>query len=489
MHSRFSSRAAALLLVASLVGCDSYSVNPVSGKTIYPGSPANEIKAGEKLNPEMIADYGLYTNPALQEYVTRVGLALAQHAVRKDVKYTFTILDDDYANAFAVPGGYVYITRGALSFVNNEAELAGILAHEIGHVDAFHFGGGERDRQSILLSVLLRHSSSSAEDLALADKLAEKSKKGSSYSQQDELEADALGIHYMTLAGYDPQAMASMLRTDEAMERLENEAMKDNPVALDIFSLNVTHPATPERVVRAQEAANKAGVAPGAGKTDRDAYLAAVDGMAYGPNPRQGRVEGGRRLVNDFFGYSFEAPEGFNLWADRHGAFGVGGKALLYLEIDQAPAATSMATYVQESVTDEGTVGNVRALQLDEAYRGATGTVDIAPFMMRVAAVRDSGGSRRLFKLTYMTPSRDFRAADAGFLASLKSFRPLGRTDASMPVPRLRIVTVAGGDTVQSLAERMAVTERKLEWFRLLNGLGPGDAVKAGDKVKLVELK
>jgi predicted Zn-dependent protease len=499
MQASIWSRPAALLLAVALWGCAAQSVNPVTGKTISPSvSSATEAYYGEKLNVEMIAEYGLYTHPGLNAYVNRVGQALAQHTVRKGINYTFTILDDEEINAFALPGGYVYVTRGTLNFANSEAELAAILGHEIGHIDAFHFQRRERDRVSGVLSVLLRHSSKSADDLALARELAEKSTKGSAYSQAQEFEADALGIHYMTLAGYDAQGMVGMLRTDHAKTELDDGGMKGNPVAHDIFALDESHPATPEREARAAEAAKAeaakdavpvSGVSPQAGfsqRTDRDAYLAAIDGMIFGADPREGMVDG-RRLVNAVQGFSFEAPEDFDLWTDRGGAFGVGRNALLLFEIDQAPGAQSMVSYVQTSMTDKLPVGNVRPLEID-GYRGATGTVNIAPFIIRVGAVRDSGSSNRLYKLMYVTPRRTFNDLDSGFLASLKSFHPLEGAEANpKPALHLHIVTVASGDTVNSLAERMAVAEQKVEWFRVLNGLDAGAEVKPGDKVKVVE--
>ncbi len=236
----------------------------------------------------------------------------------------------------------------------------------------------------------------------------------------------------------------------------------------------------------------KAVPAPGVSpKTEREAYLAAIEGMTFGADPREGMVEG-HRLVNAVLGFSFEAPEGFDIWTDRGGAFGVGPNAALILEADQAPdaqsGAQSMVTYVQTSIADEMPVANVRPLEID-GYRGATGTVAMDPFMIRVGAVRDGGTGNRLYKLMYVTPRRTFNQADAGFLESLKSFRPLAGAEAKPnPAPELHVVTVAAGDSVESLAGRMAVADKKLEWFRVLNGLAAGDEVKPGDKVKLVAL-
>jgi predicted Zn-dependent protease len=480
------SRAAALLLAAALSGCAGGNVNPVTGKTIYtPVSTGTEAYYGQKLNDKIIAEYGVYKDAALTAYVDRIGQALAKNVVRKGIKYKFTILDDDDNNAYALPGGYVYVTRGALNFANSEAELAALIGHEIGHVDAFHFHAGERSTVSGVLSVLLRHSSQSADDLELARKLAEKSTKSAAYSQDQEFEADALGIHYLALAGYDPQGMVAALRTEEAKTTLDDGGMKGNPIAHDISALDQSHPATPDREARAMKAAQNAMLAPGTGpKTDRDAYLAAIDGMTFGADPGEGTVEG-RRLVNAALGFSFEAPEDFDLWTSHGGAFGVGRNSVLVMETTEAYAGQSLVTYVQSSMMEDTPVDNVRPLEID-GYRGATGLAKVGPFVIRVGAVHDSGN--HLYQLLYVAHRQAFNDLDAGFLDSLKSFRPPKGADATpKPALRLHVVTVAGGDTVKSLAGRMALKEKKIEWFRVLNGLGAEDELKPGDKVKLVE--
>jgi len=484
-------RVAALLLAAALSGCAG-NVNPVTGKAIItPVSAETEAYYGQKLNDKMIASYGVYKDAALTAYVGRIGQALAKNVVRKSVKYTFTILDDDDNNAFALPGGYVYVSRGALNFANSEAELAALLGHEIGHVDAFHFRAGERSTVSGVLSVLLRHSSQSADDLELARKLAEKSTKSAAYSQDQEFEADALGIHYLALAGYDPQAMVAALRTEEAKTTLDDGGMKGNPIAHDISALDQSHPATPDREARAMKAAQSTVLTPGAGpqpsadpKRDHDAYLAMIDGMTFGADPDDGTVEG-RRLVNTALGFSFDAPEDFDLWASHGGAFGVGRNAVLIMETTEAYAGQSMVTYVQSSMMEDTAVENVRPLEID-GYRGATGLANVGPFVIRLGAVHDRGN--HLYQLLYVAHRRAFNDLDAGFLDSLKSFHPPKGDDATRkPALRLHVVTVASGDTVRSLAERMALKEKKIEWFRVLNGLAAGDEVKVGDKVKLVE--
>jgi predicted Zn-dependent protease len=487
-------KAAALLLAAAVGGCAG-DINPVTGERIYtPISTTQEAYYGQKANDQMVADFGVYTDDTvLSAYVDRVGQGLAKYTVRKDVHYTFTILDDDQFNAFALPGGYVYITRGALSFVNSEAELAGILGHEIGHIDAFHFGrGGHHDSTKRLLSVLLKHSSTNPDDLATAQKMADETAKSDGYSQEQEYQADALGIHYMALAGYDPQAMLGAMRADGEKSKLDDGQMQGNAVAHDLMALDQSHPGTSDRETRAladmkTELAKLPAATPASGaasKTDRDAYLAAVDGMTFGTDPDEGTVVG-HRLVNAVRGFSFEVPQDFDIWLNHGGAVGVGSKAVVVLESTDAYNGQSLVDYVRSSMMPRMSVDNVHPLEID-GYHAATGTVINEPFVVRLAALHDSGN--HLYRLIYVAPRRAFTELDAGFLDSLKSFHPLQGAEAKPKPPlRLRVVTVKSGDTVQTLAEKMAMKDQKAAWFRVLNGMADGDEVKPGDKVKVVE--
>jgi predicted Zn-dependent protease len=494
MHGLIRSRTAALLLAAALSGCAAQNLNPVTGKAIYAPVPAaTEAYYGQKASDKMAADYGLYQDAALTAYVARIGQALAKNVVRKEIKYSFAILNEDDINAYALPGGYIYITRGALNYANSEAEIAGILGHEIGHVDAFHFlHRKKRDTVKMLLSVLLRRTSKAADDLALADELAISATDQSNYSQDQELEADALGIHYMALAGYDPQGLVAAIRTDEATSTFDDGGMKGNAFVHDLYALDRSHPATRARRARAEAAvqaenAKLAALAPGIGiapKVERDAFLAAIDGMAFGEDPADGAVDG-RRMVNADLGFSFEAPEEFDLWTNHGGGFGFGPKAAMTFETAGKYTGQSLTAYVQSEMMEKMTVSEVRALDIP-GYRGATGIVATGPFKLRVAALHDRG--THLYELVYVAHENAFDALDAGFVKSLKSFHPPAGPDATpRPARHIRIVTVKPGDTPQNLAARMAVPDQKLAWFRVVNGLEPGDEVKPGDKVKLVE--
>lgn len=492
MYVRRLIKAAALSCALALYGCAS-NVNPVTGKMIFtPLLPSMEAYYGGKANEEMIASRGAYTDDAdLSAYVERVGQAVAKGAVRKSVKYTFQILDSDDVNAYALPGGYVYVTRGALSFANSEAELAGILGHEIGHVDAFHFKNEEHDDLKALLSVLLRNSSSDTLDLLIAEKLAEASAQSSAYSQDQEFEADALGIHYMAQAGYDPQALVNVMLTESAQSRLNDDDLKGNAAAHQVLLLDQSHPQTPERVARATDEAKAAlvnlavdpAVSPTTNPDDgRESYLAAIDGMMFGPDPVDGVVEG-RQLIHSARGFSFAAPQGFDLWPLHSKTIGLSDKAYMILEMHETLPAGSLVDYVRNSIVEDASVENVRALDVP-GMKAATGVINILIFKMRVAAIRDE--ANHLYHLAFVAPTRAFEDLDKDFIASIESFRHIEPAETSAaPKTRLHVVTVGAGDTVESLAQQMAVKDKKLEWFRVLNGLSETDDLKPGQKVKI----
>ena len=505
MNFRILTAIAALVCAAAISGCAT-NVNPVTGKRIYtPVSSSTEAYYGRKASEEMIKSYGVYKeDAALTAYVDRVGQALAMGVVRKSVKYTFTILNEDEINAFALPGGYVFITRGALNFANSEAELAGLLGHEIGHVDAFHFGPRKHDTVKALLSVLLRNSAKTAEDQALAKKLADESTQSSGYSQDQEFEADALSIHYMALAGYDPKAMVSAMRTEDAKEKLDDGQMKGNPVAHDIFALDQSHPTTPDRMARAEEAAKNAvtvattraipdsaaipasGVVPAPGvnpKIAHDTYLAAIDGMTFGADPSEGKTEG-RRFINPALNFSFEAPEGFELWSGRGGGFGISSTAVMLFEMGEGQPGATIESQLTSNLSGDMHADKIHQLII-KGYQAATGFIWLEPFIVRVGVIRFNGD--HLCRMAYISPRRVFYHLDSAFLDSFSTVRTLDGADAE-PIPALHIhiVTVASGDTVESLAAGMAVKEKKVEWFRVLNGLGATDGVQAGERVKVV---
>jgi predicted Zn-dependent protease len=234
--------------------------NPVTGKTEYTTvSPEQERAIGAQEHPRILQQFGgAYPDEKLQAYIDQIGERVAAKSDRPDTDYTFTLLNSEVPNAFALPGGYVYITRGLLALAENEAEMAGVLAHEIGHVTARHTA--ERYGQTMAaniagvgLGVLLGGEAAQAGG-ALGGLLL------TSYSRDQEFEADMLGGRYLARTGYDTRAMAGFLSQLQAHSRLE-AALAGQPEKADSFNIMQTHPRTADRIERALEQAGASPVA------------------------------------------------------------------------------------------------------------------------------------------------------------------------------------------------------------------------------------
>ena len=295
-----------LLALPALSACETA---PGTGRTIFTGGmgPETEARLGYQEHQKIVPQFGgAYADPAIDAYLTGIGDLLARTSEIPDQKFTFTVLDTPMVNAFALPGGYVYITRGLLALADNEAEVAGVLAHEIGHVTARH--AAERYGQTMAANILglglgILLGSGPATDLygAVAGVALR------SYSREPEYESDLLGVRYMSRAGYDPGAMATFLTRLLAHGRLEAE-LRGQPGKADAFDIMQTHPRTAERIARAiAEAGTKTVAEP---LIAREIYLGKIDGLLYGDDPEQGFVRG-RRFLHPWLRFAFEVPRGF----------------------------------------------------------------------------------------------------------------------------------------------------------------------------------
>ena len=278
------SLAAAGLLAALLAGC---AKNPATGGTTFTGglSQADEIQMGRQNHPKIIKEFGgEYGTPELKRYVDGIGQLLAKTSERSDLQFKFTVLNSDIINAFATPGGYVYITRGLMALADNEAQLAGVLAHEIGHITALHHA--RRHGQSLLANIGL-----TAVGILAGRQAAQVGQLGAvsllqSFSRDNEYEADGLGVRYLSRAGFDPAAMAGFLAKLRADTRLTALRRGESPDTVDQFNYLATHPAPAARVKRATALARQTNVRNP--MTAKDIYLSKLDGLLYGGDPAEG---------------------------------------------------------------------------------------------------------------------------------------------------------------------------------------------------------
>ncbi len=450
---------------------------------------AQEAQLGARYHPQFVAEFGGAMTGPYAQYVEQVGRKIAMQSglANAESAFTVTLLNSPVHNAFAVPGGYVYTTRQLVTLMNNEAELAGVMGHEVGHVAARHSQRRQQaaQRNSILGLLGAIGSSLLLGNSAVGDTLSRTFLQGSQlltlkFSRKQELEADDLGILYLTRAGYDPRAMSTVLASLAAQNALDAQVQGRNASVPEWAS---THPDPASRV---RTAATKA-QSLASGTTNRDTFLNRIDGLLYGDDPSQGMIEGSRFTHPELM-LSFTAPQGFYMVNGTRAVSinGQGGQAQFAL----APYSGNLEAYVRQQFTAIGGQNSQLAPQSLERT-----TVNGLPAAIGTARVANGGQQVDVIVIAYEF-GRDrayhFAAiAPAGraavFNPMFASLRRITQTEAAAVVPRrIQVVTVARGDSVASLARRMDYTSAQVERFRVLNGLGASEEVLPGQRVKLV---
>jgi predicted Zn-dependent protease len=390
------------------------------------------------------------------------------------------MLNSQSINAFALPTGQLYVTRGLVALANDESELASVLAHEMGHVVARHAAiREEQAKQAALVGRVVTDVISDPEVGALA--LAKSKLALASFSRAQEFEADAIGIGIASRAGYDPYGAVRFLTSMEHNAELkpqQNGAAID-PRAPDFLS---SHPATPERISNAQANARQY-TGPASGGREKQAYLSGIDGIVFGEDPSEGFVRG-RRFLHPRLGFTFTAPEGFTLENTAQAVLGVkhGGGQALRLDVVRVPSEQTLAGYLTSGWIENIDAGTVEDVTIN-GFAGATAAAKGDQWDFRLYAVRfGSDVYRFIFASKHRTPESDHVFRD-----SIGTFRRMSLAEIEDAKPlRLQVVTVGPNDTVEKLAGRMALADRQLERFRVLNGLEPGERLKSGSEVKIV---
>jgi len=443
----------------------------------------NEEAIGAQEHPKILAQFGgAYKDQQLQAYIDRIGQKLAAQTDRSG-PWTFTVLDSDVVNAFALPGGYIYITRGLLALAKDEAEVAGVLGHEIGHVVAHH----TRERQTgQTIAGLL----AAGIGLVLGSpELAQLANVGgtallASYSRGQESEADRLGIEFLERAGYDPFAVATFLETMRRDSQYEGlRAGKGTQESgFDFFA---THPQTANRV---EEAAALARKRPPGGARPVEPYMAAIDNTIYGDSPENGFVRG-RTFAHPGLGIAFDVPPGFALLngAEQVIAKGQNGGAIVF---DGGPAqgAGDPARYMAGVWAKGAPLQNVQSFAVNgmpAATAVTRGETDSGAVDVRLVAVRADNDT--MYRFTFLAPSGTLGRLDPAFQQTASSFRRLGRQEAAALQPRrVRVLTVRPGDNVEGFVRQMPQEPYAEELFRIINDLPPGTPLRPGQKVKII---
>ncbi|MEE4538040.1 MAG: M48 family metalloprotease [Erythrobacter sp.] len=450
----------------------------------------NEAQQGAEYHPQLLSQFGGAMSGPQAQYVEQIGKNIAVQSGLGNARESFTVslLNSPIHNAFAVPGGYIYTTRQLVTLMNNEAELAAVLGHEVGHVAARHSQRRQQraQRNSILGVLGAIGSSIFLGDTGIGDSLARTFLQGSqlltlSYSRSQELEADQLGIQYLTRASYDPRAMGTVLASLAEQNALDARLQgREDATAPEWAS---THPNSAERV---RDALADAQGMPG-NVLNRDTFLQRIDGMLYGDDPEQGVIEG-RRFIHPELMLTFTAPQGFYMVNSTRAVAinGQSGQAQLSL----APYNGDLQSYVRQQFAQLG--GDQQQLAPQTLERT---TVNGLPAVFGQARVNNGQQQVDVTVFAYeFAPDRAYHFAaitPAGrsntFASMFQSMRRISQAEAAQIVPRrIDVVTVQSGDSVASLARRMAYENGQVERFRVLNALGADDALVAGQNVKLV---
>ncbi len=474
----------ALVLAACTASPPSLGPQVAAPAAVKPPETSDMSPAALREHQRILSAYGgVYNDPKLQAMIEQTVERLVAASERPDLHYKVTMLNSQSINAFALPTGQLYVTRGLVALANDESELASVLAHEMGHVVARHAAiREEQAKQAALVGRVVSDVISDPEVGALA--LAKSKLALASFSRAQEFEADAIGIGIASRGGYDPYGAVRFLTSMEHNSELKpQQSGAIDPRAPDFLS---SHPATPERISNAVANARQYSGPTTTGSIvgrDKDAYLSGINGIVFGEDPSEGFVRG-RRFLHPRLGFTFTAPEGFNLDNTAQAVLGVrhGGGQALRLDVVRVPAEQTLAAYLTSGWIENIDPSTVEDVTIN-GFAGATAAAKGDQWDFRLYAIRfGSDVYRFIFATKRRSPETDriFRELVGTFrrmsLAEIEDAKPL----------RLQVITVGPGDTVEKLATRMAVADRQVERFRVLNGLEPGDRLKSGSEVKIV---
>jgi predicted Zn-dependent protease len=481
---RLSAAPALLCAAITLSACGSFSrfetASPTT--TAQPAKPrpvVTQTPATEREHERILAAYGgAYDDPRLEALITKTVERLVAASDRPDQAYKVTILNSGAVNAFALPTGQLYVTRGLIALASDTSELSSVLSHEMAHVLAKHAAIREdQARQAAVVTRVVTDMSNDPDLTALA--LAKTKLTMASFSRQQEFEADGIGVGIAARAHFDPYGAARFL---SAMER--NAALKVGKTALDPRAQDFlsSHPATPERVANAQAAARQY-TSPEGGDRDRETYLAAIDNIVYGEDPSEGFVRG-RRFLHPKLGFTFAAPDTFTLDNTAQAVIGVreGGTQAMRFDVVRVAAEQSLGDYLNSGWMDGVDKATTEDLTVN-GFPAASAVAHGDQWQFKVYALRfGTDVYRFIFAAKQKTTESERNARE-----TVNSFRRLTLEEIQAARPlRIRVINVQPGDTVESLSHRMAGVDRPAERFRVLNGLDAHAQVKPRDRVKIV---
>lgn len=469
-----------VLITSVLLLFNSCSTNPVTGKKdVILMSEGQELAMGQQADPQIVAQFGMYNNPAMQRFISEKGQKMAAISHRSNIKYEFKVLDSPVLNAFAVPGGYVYFTRGIMAHFNNEAQFAGVLGHEIGHIAARH--SAQQQSKAILAQVGL------IAGMVIAPELAQFGDVASQglgllflkFGRDDERESDRLGVEYSTKIGYDADEMADFFLT---LQRKQQESGSAIPEFLS------THPDPGNRYTTVQQLAAEWQKKLNATNLEvgRNSYLRMIDGIVYGEDPKQGFVEN-QIFYHPELKFQFPIPQGWK-YLNSPQAFQMAaadGKAIMNLTLAPGTSLEDAARKTLEGYkltlveSKNVTVNGNNALAMVADQQQQQGTIRTLTYFIQY------GGN--IYSIMGITTANDFNNYFNTFSNTMTNFKQLtDQAKINKQPERVRIKTVGQSTSLAQALQSLNMPSNRMEELAVLNGMQLNDRVEKGTLIKVI---
>jgi len=465
------------LLFAFFVSC---SINPVTGKKeISLISEQGEIALGENTDKQVRAQYGVYFDPVLTGYVERVGSKLVPFTHRPHLSYHFAVLDTPVINAFAAPGGYIYVTRGILAMMNSEAELAVLLGHELGHVNARH--SVSKMSQLILVQLGLSVGSALSEEFAKFSGLAGIGVQllFLKFSRDDEREADWLGVDYSRNSGYNPAQMINFFSTLQSLGDLSG--------GHSLPGFLSTHPLTSERIENTKAILLESDSRLQYGRAP---YISQINNLIYGSDPRQGFVEG-TIFYHPQMGFSFSIPQG---WTVQNSPANVtlvskDGNAAVVLLVEQSK--NRIRDYAKKKASSFE--GHILQSERSQTINGMTS------YLQSLDVPQQEGENLRvilscikkgeyIYSFASLSTVSNFSSYDYTFGTVVGSFRELtDKTYLNRQPARISVIKANGKQTLQALFQKAGMNKDLWQKFAIMNGIQLNQRPEPGRAIKILK--
>ncbi|MFM7332396.1 MAG: M48 family metalloprotease [Brachymonas sp.] len=488
------------IAVAVLLGCGTKTVNPVTGqeeRSVM--SEQQEVQVGAQGHAEIMKEYTALANPRLQAYVNDIGQRLAKQSHRAHLKWTFTVLDSPEINAFAIPGGYVYITRGIMAYLDSEADLAGVIGHEIGHVTARHGAQRATRQQDAALVGLLGGVLGAVLDAkgagGIGQQIGQVSQAAAAgyvarYGREQELQADGLGAEYLSRVNYDPRNMIDVIRVLKDQERFAAEVARaeGRPAPQGGNSWLASHPSNDQRLEQISRIATQYQGNKNYADEGRLRYLQMIDGMPFGESPEQGLTRG-RNFYHSSLSFAMTAASGWRIIneADQLNFVSPAGDTALLVQLAPPNAGRNHEEVIRNVV--KPTSGRVEryALAGGIAATHFTGTVAAQGGQRGIELTVATGAGGQHFIMVYAAKDAATLQRNRSALRETEnSFRAMSAQDTAAAKPWVLRSTALPRGGFTELAARLPLTTLPEQQLKLINGVYSGGNVAVGAMVKMV---